>query len=76
MERTEHMQPPVSREMGRPERQTLQHRDASPLLSLGVLLSSIAVLCGVVMFTAYFENGQQGKAHTAVRSAPPIFIHH
>ena len=71
------MQTPVSAARVRPEQQHIpRHRDASPLLSVGVLVGSIAVLCGVVIFTTHFENGQQGKTHTVVKSALPIFIHH
>ena len=55
-------------------RPTAQHRDANPMLSLGLVFGFILLVWGVVLVTSYFESGHPAKSHTAGKTLPPIFI--
>lgn len=58
----------------KPARPTTQHRDANPMLSLGLVFGFILLVWGVVLVTSYVDNGRPAKSHTPGKTLPPIFI--
>jgi len=55
-------------------RPTLQHRDANPVLYLGVVLGFILIVWSVFLAASYYENGRPAKSHASVKASPPIFV--
>ncbi len=74
MERAVPMQTQNSMAQVKPDRQSLQHRDANPLVSVVVVLGFLAVVWGGILISSYFEHGRSAKVHSAGKVLPPIFV--
>ena len=69
------MQAQNSMMQAKPGRVARPHRDTNPIVLMCLVVGFIALLWGTITLTSRLENDRPAKAHTSLKSLPPIFVH-